>query len=257
MRASISHRFLLLAGLSVGVSAASGCKNQLVTVVDGVLLADCTSKIDPPSRAGVAVSKMLVATPDADAAIGQSSATSVQLAIERGVPWPRAKAVIDRLKASGKTPVLLCGNISDERVFTIDDVPSGGLMIQMVVEPKGKFCVQTPELPQAYCVQGSLGHIPRADVRQTMRETVKKWERTDVAVTIDPGTEWADVLRAIDGARTCCGSTEVRVALKTAGAKPYEFDLPGDAPSDANGSAAATGSATATGSGAGSATAPL
>ncbi len=244
MRAAIRLDCLLFAGLGIGLSAASGCKNQLVTTVDGVLLADCTSKLEPPARAGVAVSKILVATPEADAAIGQGSTATVQLAIERGVPWPRAKAVIDRLKASGKTPVLLCGNISDERVFTIDDVPSGGLMIQMVVEPKGKFCVQTPELPQAYCVQGSLGHIPRADVRQTMRETVKKWERTDVAVTIDPGTEWADVLRAIDGARTCCGATEVRVALKIAGAKPYEFELPGDAPSDAT----ATGSATGTGS---------
>ena len=245
MNALNRHDWRLIAGLSVGLSAASGCKNQLVTVVDGVLLADCTSKVAPPSRAGVAVSKMLVATPEADAAIGQSSATTVQLAIERGVPWPRAKAVIDRVKASGKTPVLLCGNISDERVFTIDDVPSGGLMIQMVVEPKGKFCVQTPELPQAYCVQGSLGHIPRADVRQTMRETVKKWERTDVAVTVDPGTEWADVLRAIDGARTCCGATEVRVALKVAGTKPYEFELPGEL----TGSGAAAPDGTGSGSG--------
>ena len=83
-----------------------------------------------------------------------------------------------------------------------------------------------------------------------MRETVKKWERTDVAVTIDPATEWADALRAIDGARTCCGTTEVRVALKIAGAKPYEFELPGDVPRDA------TGSGTATGSGSGTATVP-
>lgn len=221
---------LLVASLGV----VGGCKNQLVATVDGVLLADCTSKTLGPPRSEAPVRTLLIVSPEADAAIGQDAATTVQLAIERGVPWPRAKAVIDRLKAAGKKPVLLCGNVSDVRAFTLDDEPSGGLAIQMVVEPKGKFCVQTPELPQAYCVQGSLGHIPRADVRQTIRETVKKWERTDVAVTIDPGTEWADALRAIDGARTCCGATDMRVALKTTGAKPYEFDLPGAAEPEPN-----------------------
>jgi hypothetical protein len=203
--------------------ASVGCKNRLVATVDGVLLADCDGTIEPIANATRA--SMLVTSESTDTSI-VSKPGALALVIDRGVLWPRVKSVVDRLTKEGAAPQLLCGKVSDVRAFQLQDTLSGEPTIQMVVEPKGKFCVQTPEVPQAFCVQGSLGHIPRADVRQTIRETMKKWSRTDVEVTIDLAVEWADVVRAIDGARTCCGNTAIRVALKQPGAKPVEIPVP-------------------------------
>jgi hypothetical protein len=226
------HRGRLVVFVAASAVAATGCKNRFVAEVNGITLGECSSAKAAPDFTATQLTKVLTKNPDADGGLVAAAGNPAIVAIERGVPWPRVRALLEQLQAAHKKPVLLCGNVSDVREFVMSDEPTGGLTIQMVVEPKGKFCVQTPEIKEAYCVQGSNGHIPRAEVRQTMRTTVKKWERVDVAVTIDPRTEWADVMRAIDGARTCCGTTEIYVALKHEGAAPYEFHLPGEADPD-------------------------
>jgi hypothetical protein len=191
----------------IAVVGFGGCKNRLVATVDGVLLAECSGTV--ATVPGVPRLKLTVADTAPISTVGAPA-----LVIERAVPWRRVKETMDAFAKSGNQPSLLCGRVSDVETFKLEDTLVEGPTIQMVVEPKGKFCVQTPEVPQAFCVQGSLGHIPRADVRQTIRETMTKWKRNDVEVTIDPEVEWADVVRAIDGARTCCGKTTMRVALK-------------------------------------------
>ena len=56
-------------------------------------------------------------------------------------------------------------------------------------------------------------HVQRAFVRETIRDAVKAYGITDVDVMVTPDLQWADVVKTIDGARTCCGDTDVRVKL--------------------------------------------
>ena len=64
------------------------------------------------------------------------------------------------------------------------------------------------------CFQGGdRRHVHRAFGREHIREAVKAYERHEVRVRVDPAIEWADAIRAVDGARTCCGDTRVAAAL--------------------------------------------
>lgn len=194
----------------VMVLAAAACKNRLVAVVDGVLLPECDSAIEPPEAPVV---KVLAepAVPDEELPLPAGAA---RLAIEREVPWARVEALLALLESRKIEPILLVGTTYRVRRFFLNDELTRAPRFTVTGDAKGKFCVQTAELPQAYCVQGAdRKHIHRAFVRETVREVVKKWEMKQVVVYVDPAMHWADVVRLVDGARTCCGKTQVRVEL--------------------------------------------
>ncbi|HRC54669.1 MAG TPA: hypothetical protein PKU97_02045, partial [Kofleriaceae bacterium] len=198
--------FLLAAAGLVG-----GCKSRLEAVVDGVLLPECDSPLEPPAAPVV---KVLAEPSVADEELALP-AGQVQLAIERSVPWARVETLLAVLESRKIEPILLVGQTYRVRRFIINDqLNPRAKRFTITGDAKGKFCVQTAELPQAYCVQGSdRKHIHRAFVRETVREVVKKWEMRQVEIFVDPAIHWADVVRLVDGARTCCGKTKVLVAL--------------------------------------------
>ena len=50
-------------------------------------------------------------------------------------------------------------------------------------------------------------------LHEEIRAAHDEWGLSDVDVLVPDDVEWADVVRTIDGARTCCGKVEIRVAL--------------------------------------------
>lgn len=246
------HRFLYSALIFASAGAVTACKSRLETTAAGVLLASCDGTNDVTAAERQAARAVTLDHPLSAlvTSTARAAAPRLALAVARDVPWPQVQAALTAVQRAGQTPLLLCADYDQPRRLVLDDTLVGK-PINLVVEPKGKFCVQTPELAQAFCVQGALGHIPVADVRMTVRDTVKAWSRTDVQVAIAPQTEWADVVRAIDGARTCCGKTAVRVALHPGGA-PI-----GDAPPDFAAEANATNPTPPGGQALGAAEAPV
>ena len=56
-------------------------------------------------------------------------------------------------------------------------------------------------------------HIAKSFIREAMSPIVAQYKIHDVEVRVDPHINWADVVRAVDGARTCCDGVEMRASL--------------------------------------------
>lgn len=174
--------------------------------IEGVLLPDAQGVF--PMPAGPLL-KIQVGQPDPEI----PDAPVIKLAIERPVPWQRVQALIAAIEAKGATAVPLVGVRTGAHGFDMGD-DLVGPAIQLTSTPDGKFCVGPPGVEEAKCVQSSdKRHINRSFVRETIREAVKAYDLADVEVWVPPELDWADVVRTIDGARTCCKGVEVRVRL--------------------------------------------
>ncbi|MCA9680338.1 MAG: hypothetical protein H6708_12450 [Kofleriaceae bacterium] len=197
---------LALAALALAAGATAGCgPNPYEARIEGVLLADADNVAAP----GTGPLVKLTAT----GAEPELLAGAVRLAVERTVPWSRVAAALQRAAAAGATPTILVGNRDQVHGFVLSDDVTGPA-IQVTSTPDGKFCVGPPTSELAKCVQSSdKRHVNRAFVREIIRDAVKAYDLTDVEVHVTPDLEWADVVRTIDGARTCCGKTVPRVKL--------------------------------------------
>jgi hypothetical protein len=154
----------------------------------------------------------------------------VLLAIEREVPWARARALLERNRPD--YPVLpLVGKRDQVHGITLFDPPSGKPVIELTGNVEGKFCIRPPNSVEAYCVQGSSRHISRAFVRETVRNAVNAYGLTELGLVPDEDLEWVNVVRLIDGARTCCPGVVVSVGLGVP-AKNQEEVEGEDQPSD-------------------------
>lgn len=209
----------LLAALIVAAAAAIGCGGKGDATVDGVLLAQAEGLVEAPAGATLAVDEKTVAS-----AKVPSGAKVVRLAIGRKVPWNEVQKLMRKVEAAGARPVLLAGNRSDVKAINLEDPwPGGDRSIGVIAFIDGKACVQPPGALEAKCVQsGSKNYIERAYVRELVREQVKMFSVQQVEVELATTLPWVDVVRTIDGARTCCKSPkiEVRVRLKPQAADP-------------------------------------
>src|SRR5690606_24284396 len=124
-------------------------------------------------------------------------------------------ALVSKVTASGKTPVLLVGRHHKIHGFALEDPwQDTGPAIVVHTYVDGKACVQPPGSPEAKCVQsGDQRQIDRAYVRELVREQVALYGPR-VEVDLAAGLRWDDVVRTIDGARTCCFETRVSVRLR-------------------------------------------
>jgi len=194
---------------SVLVLALAACgPNPYQAKVEDILLADADDVVAVPKDSGPLVKLSLEylepEIPDAPV---------FRLAIARDVSWERVQKTLEAAKAKGARPIILVGRRSDVRGFVLSD-EIGEHSIHLTSTPDGKFCVGPPTTFEAKCVQGAdKKHVQRAFVRETIRDAVKAYGITEVDVMVTPDLEWADVVKTIDGARTCCGDTDVRVKL--------------------------------------------
>jgi hypothetical protein len=185
--------------------AACG-KNPYEAEVEGVVLADADGVVMPDEGPVVklTLAELEPEVPDVEVA---------RLVIARDVTWARVVTTIEAFEAKGVRPVLLVGIRNSVRAIVLSEELEGP-SIHLTATPDGKFCVGPPTSVEAKCVQSAdRKHIGRAFVRETIRDAVKAYDLHDVDVMVTDDLEWADVVRTVDGARTCCGQTEVRVKL--------------------------------------------
>jgi hypothetical protein len=198
--------------LVIGLVVLAGCANKGEAEVAGVLIPQADGLVDPPDGVTMAVSAKTIDTAPIPAGKGV-----VRLAIARDVPWDRVKALIERVKAAGRTPFLLAGHAHKVKGFRLEDDKARGVerFIEVISYIDGKACVRPPGSIEAVCVQSPDGlYIDGAFLREQVRDQVNTYDVKTIEVELQSGLPWADVVRTIDGARTCCYETEVAVRLK-------------------------------------------
>ncbi|MCE9572639.1 MAG: hypothetical protein K8W52_05740 [Deltaproteobacteria bacterium] len=190
-------------------SLAAACGNNYVTDIDGAWIPACDQTIVPEDGPTVVI---LPATHEEDVALPHAPA--VRIAADGQVSWRRVKAVRDRLIAAGARPVLLVGGHGDIHALALEDKLHDGKHLHLAATNDGKFCLGHPDSDQLYCVKGSDEHnISAAFIREAMRKAIGEYKLYDVEVTVDPAMGWTNVVRALDGVRTCCYETAVRASL--------------------------------------------
>jgi hypothetical protein len=186
----------------------AGCGgNPYEAVVEGVTLAAADGVVNPDPGPNVKLT-MDNLTPDIP------DVPVARLVIPNEVPWHAVQAELAAFAAKNVRPVLLVGVDSDVRAIVLSDELQTDQSIHLTDTMDGKFCVGPPTSTEAKCVQSSdRKHIARAFVRETVRDAVTSYGINDVDAVIPPDLEWGDVVRTIDGVRTCCGDTKVRVKI--------------------------------------------
>jgi len=200
-----------LAAAALVLFGAAGCGDNSDATVGGILLAQADGLTDAPEGVDLAVDLDTI-----DKAVIPAGAKVVRLAIGRKVHWNQVQALAARVVAAGARPIYLAGNWKKIRAFAIEDSwPGGNRAITITDYVDGKACIQPPGSIEAKCVQSATKtYIEEAYVRELVREQVKMFDLPLVEVDLPASLAWADVVRTIDGARTCCEGTTVRVRLK-------------------------------------------
>jgi hypothetical protein len=148
---------------------------------------------------------------------------TVQLAVAGDVPWKDVLAAMRAVTAAGAQPVFLVGHRDSVEALppiVLDGADHDDTM-RLRAYTDGRSCVVPPGTDVGGCVSRKDGstHIDRVFVRQLMHQAVRDYRLKKVQVVIpDASLAWADVVRSIDGARTCCslGDDPVTVEVTVA-----------------------------------------
>ncbi len=190
--------------------AAAGCKNKPDATYDGVPLPQARGVREAP-EAPTLVVRPDATSPDIPAGVAGGM---LRLAIHRHVQWKDVDALLKRVDAAGAQAVPLVGQRWHLRAFSLSDDLETERSIAVTATLEGKTCVSPPGVAEAKCVQTiEKNHIDVAYTRELVREAVNEYKIYDVDLQVDPEMQWQDVVRAIDGVRTCCYDTPVRVKL--------------------------------------------
>lgn len=193
--------------LAIAVAVAGSCKSKSQAEVAGVWVAQSESTVALPEGDAVAMTRG--ARPE-----NLGTQGDVILAVARDVRWSAVRDLRKELMAQGRGVHLVVANGRKAGAFNLYDELEGEA-INVFVSVGGKLCVAPPGSPEAKCVQrGDRTHVDRAFTRELVREAVKGYGMYDVLIDVPADLDWADVVRAVDGARTCCFETVVRARLK-------------------------------------------
>ncbi|MCP4448651.1 MAG: hypothetical protein GY811_25435 [Myxococcales bacterium] len=199
----------LCCGLAIAllIAFATSCKSQSQAEVAGVWIAQAESTVPLPKGKTIAMNRGSVPT-------DLGTEPDVKLAIARDVRWSSVRDLRKELLAKGRVPHLVVADGRKVGAFNLyDDLE--GETIKVYVSFGGKLCVEFPNSREAKCVQRrDRTHVDRAITRELVREAVKAYGLHDVLIDVPADLEWADVVRAVDGSRTCCFETIVRARLK-------------------------------------------
>lgn len=188
--------------LAVAILALIACDNRHEARVGPALLPQANATVAAPAGTTTVVI-MPGATPTVPAG-------PVALAIDVNVPWTQVEALV----RATPTPTLLVGYYNRTRAFPFEDALAAGPSLRLTATAGGKFCVRAPGVELAYCLESAdRRHISAAFVREVMRKAVAEYGLTQARLDIDPTILWADLVRTLDGTRTCC-KVPVQVALR-------------------------------------------
>ena len=200
----------------VAVALASGCSTSCRgkgdVEVQGVLIPQADGFVE--AAPGPTVT--LIAGQRADEVeLPPTDGPVIRVAIGREASYGQAKALIKRIEAAGKRPVVLVGKRYKLKAIELnDELRNPRTAIRLVATPDGEACVAPPDNPESKCVVQALSdHVSTAYVREFVREAVRTYGLDEVRIFVRPSVEWADVIRSIDGARTCCDELRPKVRL--------------------------------------------
>lgn len=195
---------LRVAALLAGAIGATACDMEFDAKVDGALLPQASGVV---ARSG---GPTVVVKPGA--VPPTLPAGPVDLAVDHAVPWAEIDGLLDR--SAGAQPTFLVGQRQYVKGFRLDDHLALGPALRVRASAGGRFCLSPPGTDEAYCVEsGDRQHISAVFVRSAMRKAVAEYEIRQARVVPDPDVRWADLVRTVDGVRTCCDhAMPVRVA---------------------------------------------
>jgi hypothetical protein len=183
--------------LVVSVLGVAACDSHLEAKVGGAILPQAYGVVPAPPGPTVVVRPGKPAPP--------LPPGPVRVAIDLHVPWSDIRPLLDAGLAAGSQPVLLVGQRNRLRGFVLDDVRQRGPELRLDPDGKGTFCLSPPGTAERYCVEaGDHRHISSIYVREAVQKAVKEYGLTRVRVRPADETPWGDLVRTIDGARTCC-----------------------------------------------------
>jgi|GEM_PF-1754337 len=200
----------LVVALSFVAGCADNCGPPKQASVQGAELAQATGVYAPGDDGALLVLSPKNLTPKIP------DAKKIRLAIERTVSWKHVSALLDRLDAAHKEIVFLIGRRYKVRAFFLRETLKVGptQAFRLIATSKGRSCVAPSGSPEMSCVQRvDKKHIDRAFTRDIVRTAHKQYGLSDVIAEIDANLQWADVVRAVDAARTCCDK-RLRVRVK-------------------------------------------
>lgn len=176
---------------------AAGCDSHLEAKVGGAILPQALGVVAAPSAPTVVVRR---GHPP-----GALPPGPVRVAIDLHVPWSDVRPLLDDGVARGSQPILLVGQRDRVRGFVLDDPREPGPELRLDPDATGTFCLSPPGTAERYCVaSGDHLHISATYVREAMQKAVAEYGLTRVRVRPADETPWGDVVRSVDGARTCC-----------------------------------------------------
>jgi hypothetical protein len=190
------------------LASLAACKGKGHAKVDGILIPQASSVVEAEEGPTLRV-------PGDDTA-KLPDAPAIRLAIAREVPWREVNALLRRIEAAGKRPVLLVGKRHRVYGFELgDDEIDMDRAIALTSTAEGKVCVAPPGSDEAKCAQAmDTVRIDLAYTRKLVREASYAYGLTDVDAQVAPSLSWADAVRTVDGARTCCKDRTIRVKLQ-------------------------------------------
>lgn len=87
-------------------------------------------------------------------------------------------------------------------------------IISVYAQKDFKVCVSLPRVRESKCVKSYTPTIDRAFVRELFREAVNVSGLTVAKLSVSDDLSWINVVRLVDGIRTCCGQKEIRVDIE-------------------------------------------
>jgi hypothetical protein len=181
----------------VSLAALAACDSHLEAKVGGAVLAQAYGVVPAPAATTVVLrpGHLPAALPPGP----------VRVAIDLRVPWSDVHPLLDTGVAAGSQPILLVGQRHRVRGFVLDDARERGPELRLDPDAKGTFCLSPPGTAERYCVEaGDHRHISATYVREAMQKAVAEYGLTRVRVRPTDDTPWGDLVRTVDGARTCC-----------------------------------------------------
>jgi hypothetical protein len=176
--------------------------------VGQVQLADATSTIALPAgpRVELPASGVAPALP--------AGAKVVQIAADREAPYGAVRALVQAVHAAGAEPVLLVSREGKMAALPpLEEASAVSILIEL--EDRGKTCVSPPAAEQRLCLQPPYKpKVERASVPGLVRDAVKGYHLEQVHLRPSAALSWVEVVRGIDGARTCCAGVKMRVSVE-------------------------------------------
>lgn len=190
-------------GVIIAIAVAlTGCEAPPLAKVGETFLAQAADTRDITNGESAAVLELSAIDP-----ASPPPNPEIHIAAGKRDKWRDIRNMVSELGSSGKKVRLLSAQRRRVGEFVLYEEVANR-PIEVVARTNGQACIRLPGVKEAKCVQrADAKHIDRAHLRQLVREAIRVSKIRDVLVYVPGDMEWADVVRAVDAARTCCKQT--------------------------------------------------